>query len=164
MSLAIFDLDNTLLGDDSDYLWGRFLIEQGLVDGDGYERENQRFYDAYRAGTLDTQEFLRFMPRSLSEPPAAQLWEWRARFMKDKIEPILLPKALALLERHRAASDKGHDTDLSSSEEATQTSRLVSPKLSHTSLLQTTYWHRSWPSSSRARGLTGDAAKSRAHP
>ena len=55
MSLAIFDLDNTLLGDDSDYLWGRFLIEQGLVDGDGYERENQRFYDAYRAGTLDIQ-------------------------------------------------------------------------------------------------------------
>ena len=31
MSLAIFDLDNTLLGDDSDYLWGQFLVEQQLV-------------------------------------------------------------------------------------------------------------------------------------
>ena len=105
MSLAIFDLDNTLLGDDSDYLWGRFLIEQGLVDGATYERENQRFYDAYRAGTLDIQAFLRFMLRPLSEHPTAQLLEWRARFMKDKIEPIILPKALALLERHRAAGD-----------------------------------------------------------
>ena len=45
MSLAIFDLDNTLLGGDSDYLWGRFLVERGLVDGEAYERENQRFYD-----------------------------------------------------------------------------------------------------------------------
>ncbi|MFO7642500.1 MAG: haloacid dehalogenase-like hydrolase, partial [Candidatus Competibacteraceae bacterium] len=78
MSLAIFDLDNTLLGDDSDYLWGQFLIEQGLVDGEDYERENQRFYDAYRAGTLDIQEFLTFMLRPLAEHPLENLLAWRA--------------------------------------------------------------------------------------
>ncbi len=48
MSLAIFDLDNTLLGGDSDYLWGQFLVEQGLVDSE-YQRENQRFYGDYEA-------------------------------------------------------------------------------------------------------------------
>ena len=63
MTLAIFDLDNTLLGGDSDYLWGRFLVERGLVDGEAYERENQRFYDQYRAGTLDIHEFLAFALR-----------------------------------------------------------------------------------------------------
>ncbi|HRE55543.1 MAG TPA: HAD family hydrolase [Candidatus Competibacter sp.] len=105
MSLAIFDLDNTLLGDDSDYLWGRFLIEQGLVDEDAYERENQRFYDAYRAGTLDIQAFLNFMLQPLSAHPPARLLEWRARFLQDKIEPIILPEALALLARHRNAGD-----------------------------------------------------------
>ena len=31
MSLAIFDLDNTLIADDSDYLWGQFLVDQGVV-------------------------------------------------------------------------------------------------------------------------------------
>jgi HAD superfamily hydrolase (TIGR01490 family) len=105
MSLAIFDLDNTLLGDDSDYLWGQFLIEQGLVDGEGYERENQRFYDAYRAGTLDIQEFLTFMLRPLAEHPLENLLAWRARFIENKIRPILLPKALELLARHRDAGD-----------------------------------------------------------
>lgn len=30
MSLAIFDLDNTLIGGDSDYLWGQFLAERGF--------------------------------------------------------------------------------------------------------------------------------------
>ncbi|MEO1879462.1 MAG: HAD-IB family hydrolase, partial [Methylococcales bacterium] len=32
MSLAIFDLDNTLISDDSDFLWGQFLVDQGIVD------------------------------------------------------------------------------------------------------------------------------------
>ena len=105
MSLAIFDLDNTLLGGDSDYLWGRFLIEQGLVDGEVYERENQRFYDQYRAGTLDIYEFLAFMLRPLAETPLAELLGWRAQFMAEKIQPILLPKATELLDRHRAAGD-----------------------------------------------------------
>lgn len=105
MSLAIFDLDNTLLADDSDYLWGRFLIERGIVDGAAYERENQQFYDDYRAGTLDIQAFLAFMLRPLAEHPLEQLLTWRAQFIKDKIRPILLPKAMELLARHRAAGD-----------------------------------------------------------
>ncbi|MDH3562820.1 MAG: haloacid dehalogenase-like hydrolase, partial [Gammaproteobacteria bacterium] len=53
MSLAIFDLDNTLLRGDSDYAWGRFLVENRIVDGEEYERENERYYKQYQAGTLD---------------------------------------------------------------------------------------------------------------
>ena len=105
MSLALFDLDNTLLADDSDYLWGRFLVEQGLVDGDAYERENQQFYDAYRAGTLDIHAFLHFMLRPLTEHPLETLLAWRTQFMKEKIEPIILAKAITLLEKHRNAGD-----------------------------------------------------------
>ena len=105
MSLAIFDLDNTLLGGDSDYLWGQFLVEQGLVDGEYYERENQRFYDEYHAGVLDIHEFLEFVLRPLAEHPLAELVAWRARFLEEKIQPILLPKAVELLERHRTDGD-----------------------------------------------------------
>ena len=28
MSLAMFDLDNTLIGGDSDYLWGEFYVKK----------------------------------------------------------------------------------------------------------------------------------------
>ncbi len=105
MSLAIFDLDNTLLGGDSDYLWGQFLVERGLVEGEAYERENQRFYDQYRAGTLDIHEFLAFMLRPLAQNPLVELLDWRARFIEAKIRPILLPQATALVERHRDAGD-----------------------------------------------------------
>lgn len=105
MALAIFDLDNTLLGGDSDYLWGRFLVEQGIVDGPKYERENQRFYDEYKAGTLDIYEFLRFSLRPLSEYDMATLDTWRQQFMREKIEPIMLPRAKALLQQHRDQGD-----------------------------------------------------------
>lgn len=105
MSLAIFDLDNTLIGGDSDYLWGQFLAEHGLVDGERHEQENQRFYDEYRAGTLDIRAFLAFMLKPLAEHPLADLLAWRAQFIEEKIGPILLPKATALLDRHRIAGD-----------------------------------------------------------
>ncbi len=105
MSLAIFDLDNTLLGGDSDYLWGRFLVEQRLVDGEHYERENQRFYQAYEAGTLDIYEYQSFMLQPLTGRSLTELRAWRERFMAEKIQPILLPKAEELLHQHRTAGD-----------------------------------------------------------
>ncbi len=105
MSLAIFDLDNTLLGGDSDYLWGQFLVEQGLVDGEHYERENQRFYHAYEAGALDIYQYQAFMLRPLTGRPLSELQAWRERFMEEKIQPILLPKAKDLLHQHRTAGD-----------------------------------------------------------
>lgn len=105
MSLAIFDLDNTLLGDDSDYLWGQFLVQQGLVDGDYYARENQRFYDDYKSGSLDIFEFLAFSLKPLTEHGREKLAALHQQFMQDVITPVMLPAAQLLLEKHRAQGD-----------------------------------------------------------
>jgi HAD superfamily hydrolase (TIGR01490 family) len=105
MALAIFDLDNTLIAGDSDYLWGQHLIGLGVVDGPSYEAANDRFYDDYRHGRLDIDAFLRFALRPLSEHSPATLERWRAEFVAERIDPILLPAARALIERHRSAGD-----------------------------------------------------------
>jgi len=102
MSLSIFDLDNTLLNGDSDYLWGQFLAEQGIVDGPSYERKNQEFYDQYKQGSLDIYEFLAFSLKPLSEHPLEKLLALRERFMHDKILPIMLDKAKQLVDEHRS--------------------------------------------------------------
>lgn len=99
--LAIFDLDNTLLGDDSDVLWGRFLVENKLVDVTHYERENERFYEAYKAGTLDIYEFLAFALEPLARIPLDQLLSLRQRFLQEKIEPVMLAASKTLLDLHR---------------------------------------------------------------
>jgi HAD superfamily hydrolase (TIGR01490 family) len=105
MSLAIFDLDNTLLAGDSDYLWGCFLGELGVVERASYERENARFYDDYRAGRLDIMAFLAFSLRPLAEHDLQQLQRWHARFMAEKIEPLITPAAERLVATHRDAGD-----------------------------------------------------------
>jgi HAD superfamily hydrolase (TIGR01490 family) len=103
VNLAIFDLDHTLLAGDSDYLWGQFLIEQGLVEREYYQRENHRFYEEYRNGTLDIHEFLRFSLRPLAENDLDHLLTLRRRFLLEKIRPIITPGARDLLRRHRSA-------------------------------------------------------------
>ncbi len=105
MGIALFELDNTLIAGDSDYLWGCFLVEQGIVDGKLYENENRRFYDQYRIGELDIHEFLAFQLKPLTEHNMKTLHTWRSRYIEEKITPILLPRAQALIDRHRQQGD-----------------------------------------------------------
>jgi HAD superfamily hydrolase (TIGR01490 family) len=106
VSLAIFDLDNTLLAGDSDYLWGQYLVEQGVVNRDAYEAANLRFFQDYQAGQLDIQQFLGFALQPLAENDPADLLAWRQDFIEQKIRPILLPQASQLIEQHRRRGDR----------------------------------------------------------
>ena len=105
MALALFDLDETLLAGDSDYLWGQHLVQQGAVDGDHYERTNREFYEQYKQGTLDIYEFSRFAFKPLSEYPIAKLKAWREEFVEEKIKPIMLTRGIELVEEHRDQGD-----------------------------------------------------------
>lgn len=105
MSLAIFDLDNTLLSIDSDHAWGEFLLEQGAVDPVAYREANERFMADYNAGTLDMAAFLAMALKPLAENTPEQLAAWHQQFMASKIEPHILPKAEELLARHRTKGD-----------------------------------------------------------
>lgn len=101
MPVALFDLDNTLLDGDSDYEWGRFLVNHGVVAREWYERENRRFFEDYESGRLDIHAYARFAYRPLAETPLPGLKALRADFVEECILPIILPAARVLLDRHR---------------------------------------------------------------
>lgn len=105
MTLAIFDLDNTLIGDDSDNLWGQFLCEQGLVEQAEFGAQNDQFYRDYQSGGLNIDAYLRFALAPLRGRSMETLADWHQKFMRCKIEPILLPRATALITQHR---ERGH--------------------------------------------------------
>jgi HAD superfamily hydrolase (TIGR01490 family) len=107
MALALFDLDNTLLADDSDFLWGCFLVENGLVDKASYDAANQRFYDEYKKGTLDIFEFLSFSLKPLTQFTMEKLAQLHSEFMKKHILPAMTEKGMAQIKQHR---DKGDFT------------------------------------------------------
>jgi HAD superfamily hydrolase (TIGR01490 family) len=100
MRLALFDLDNTLLAGDSDFEWAQFLIEKGALDREVHEAKNHRFYEAYKAGTLDINEFLDFQLRPLARHPRKQLDQWHVEFMQKRIVPIITQKARDLVQSH----------------------------------------------------------------
>ncbi|AFT66315.1 MAG: HAD superfamily hydrolase (TIGR01490 family) [Cycloclasticus pugetii] len=105
MSLAIFDLDNTLISDDSDHLWGEFLVEKKLVDGDDYAKANTQFYNDYCQGKLDIDEYLSFALSFLADHPVEKLHQWREQFIDEKIRPLILTAAQDLVEEHRNKGD-----------------------------------------------------------
>lgn len=105
MTLALFDLDNTLLNGDSDYAWGQFLVSKDLVEAEQYATANQYFYDQYKQGTLDIHEFSAFSFKPLSERSMAELAALHREFMQTCIAPMITAKARALVEQHR---QQGH--------------------------------------------------------
>jgi len=105
MRLALFDLDNTLLAGDSDYEWGQFLVDRGVLERGAYEAQNRAYYDQYVAGTLDIHEFLGFALRPLAAHPPADLARWHGEFMAERIRPMIGAKARALVQEHQRSGD-----------------------------------------------------------
>jgi HAD superfamily hydrolase (TIGR01490 family) len=105
MGLALFDLDNTLIAGDSDHLWGDFLVSQGRVDATEHKALNAHFYDQYKNGELNIDEYLAFALGPMTGMTKEALVPLQRQFIQDHIEPILLDAAFALLEQHRALGD-----------------------------------------------------------
>jgi HAD superfamily hydrolase (TIGR01490 family) len=105
MRLALFDLDNTLLAGDSDYEWGQFLVDRGVLDRSTYEAQNRAYYEQYVAGTLDIHEYLGFALRPLAEHAPQDLARWHADFMRSRILPMVGAQARALVRRHLERGD-----------------------------------------------------------
>ena len=106
MSLAIFDLDNTLIGGDSDYLWGEFLCDEGIIsDRQSFEKKNDYFYQQYELGSLDIYAWAEFSFEILSHYSINELEAFHHKFMAQKIEPIFLEKAQDCINSHKRNGD-----------------------------------------------------------
>lgn len=105
MALAIFDLDHTLLSGDSDHAWGQFLVDSKIVEPEHHQKQNDYFYEQYKAGSLDIEEYLAFALKPLTEQPLDSMLALRETFIEERIKPLITDKALALIEKHKQAGD-----------------------------------------------------------
>ena len=105
-NLCLFDLDQTLLPIDSDHAWGEFMIGLGWVDADRFRAGNDAFYAHYQQGTLDIHDYVAFTTAPMLHRPLDALEAARLRFMREIVEPVILPAARALVESHRGRGDR----------------------------------------------------------
>src|SRR5690606_8723119 len=99
VALAIFDLDNTLLGTDSDNAWGEFAVARGIVDAETYGTLNTRFFNDYLDGKLDVNAYLEFCLEPLSRYSREELERWHALFREENVEPSSPPRSLRRVRR-----------------------------------------------------------------
>ncbi|MDO9159510.1 MAG: HAD-IB family hydrolase, partial [Burkholderiaceae bacterium] len=105
MNLALFDLDHTLIPMDSDYEWGQFTVAIGWRDAEAFGRDNQAFYERYKAGTLDIAEYTRFATAAIREQGMEKSIAAHARYMSDVVQKCIKKQAMELVEKHRQAGD-----------------------------------------------------------
>ncbi|MCS5582236.1 MAG: HAD-IB family hydrolase [Pseudomonadales bacterium] len=105
MPLTIFDLDETLIAADSDHEWGQFVVDKGLVDAQKHKKKNDDFYEQYKAGQLDIDEYLQFSCSVLTQYSIEDLHRFRSEFVAQRILPIILDKAQDLVKKHRELGD-----------------------------------------------------------
>ena len=105
MKLALFDLDGTLLPNDSDHAFAEFMVKIGWVDSTAWRERNDVFYQQYQAGTLNLAEYLDFATSAWRVRPPEEAEAARQRFMREVIEPELHESARALVDGHLQAGD-----------------------------------------------------------
>lgn len=106
MAIAIFDLDETLISEDSDYLWGEFVVKKGIVDEAHHRDKNREFYEQYKRGDLDIHEYLRFSCSVLADNDADSLFHLRQEFIDEWIRPLVLPRGQEAIRRHKNQGDR----------------------------------------------------------
>ena len=105
MPLTLFDLDNTLITGDSDYLWGQFLVERQLVDPDEYAEKNRMFLEDYHQGNLNIDRYLKFALKPLSLHSIEQLNKLRIDYIDNVIRPLIAKGSQAIIDKHRSRGD-----------------------------------------------------------
>ena len=105
MALTLFDLDNTLISDDSDFLWGQFLVERNIVDPVEYAEKNQMFFEHYDQGVLDIDRYLKFSLKPLSLHSIEQLNKWRTDYIDNVIRPIIAKGSWDIIDEHRSRGE-----------------------------------------------------------
>ncbi|WP_145538986.1 HAD family hydrolase [Yersinia kristensenii] len=104
MDLALFDLDETLISDDSSGLWLRWLVDEGLAPPELAEQE-QYLMKQYYQGNLSMSCYMESTLSPLVGKHTVEVAGWVERFIARDILPRIYPQARKLLAWHRDRGD-----------------------------------------------------------
>ncbi|NIF22888.1 HAD family hydrolase [Candidatus Pantoea multigeneris] len=104
MDLALFDLDETLICEDSTGLWLRWLVSQGFARPE-ILAEERALMDEYYAGTLSIEAYMTKTLSPLEGLSASTVAGWIRRFIHRDIVPRVYPAARERMAWHQQRGD-----------------------------------------------------------
>ncbi|WP_336803157.1 HAD family hydrolase [Erwinia aphidicola] len=105
MDLALFDLDETLICEDSTGLWLRWLVSQGFAPAALIEQE-RALMEHYYQGSLSMEQYMSTTLSPLAGMATPTVAGWIRRFIHRDILPRVYPAARERLAWHQQRGDK----------------------------------------------------------
>jgi len=106
VALAIFDLDDTLIGGNSPSLWTAHLAGLGWLDRESFIPREQALVARYAALQVSLEEYFAFSLQPLVGRTPAEVDYIAAPFVEEVIEPLIHSDAMRAIAGHRAAGDR----------------------------------------------------------
>jgi HAD superfamily hydrolase (TIGR01490 family) len=106
MTLAIFDLDETLIDGDCASLWNEQMGRFGWVDPASFMRKNNELMAAYNTGQLSMEDYMAFSLEPLVSRTPEDVKHLIGHWIEDFIVPIIYNDACTTIAAHRAAGDR----------------------------------------------------------
>ena len=106
MALALFDLDDTLIGGNSPSLWLENLAAQGWLDRESFIPREQELVAQYAAQRIGLEEYMAFTLQPLVGRTPEEVEFITGPFVEEIIEPLIHGDAMRAVAAHRAAGDR----------------------------------------------------------
>ena len=100
-TLALFDLDHTLLPHDTDEQWVDFMVDTGHLDRLTFDQANHELVERYQRGEAGAIEFTEFYLSTLTPFDPADLARWHEQFMRERVLPAIPQAARDIVAKHR---------------------------------------------------------------
>ena len=104
MDLALFDLDETLICEDSTGLWLKWLVSQGFAPEELIEEERALMEQYYR-GSLSMEAYMHTTLSPLTDMATTTVSGWIRRFIHRDILPRVYPDARQRMDWHLQRGD-----------------------------------------------------------
>lgn len=104
MNLTLFDLDETLIDNDSASLWIRWLVAQGFASAE-LETHERQLMQRYYQGSLSMEDYMRATLAPLVGCCVDTVNHWVERYIRRDILPRVYPAARERLQWHRERGD-----------------------------------------------------------
>ncbi|WP_022941594.1 HAD family hydrolase [Psychromonas hadalis] len=105
MSLAIFDLDETLISGDSCSLFCEFMVAEGIASAD-FLQQDALMMERYDAQTLVLSDYIHFFMAPLSPLSISDIDALMPRFVDQYIVPCIYPEAIKLLADYKKKGER----------------------------------------------------------
>lgn len=105
MSLAIFDLDDTLTFCDTETLWLNFLIKNKYLDKDSTDKAQEKFVHDYKKGQLNFQDVVALSLSPILSKTLKEQQRLQRQFIKEVLQYYILPQGVKLINTHRLRGD-----------------------------------------------------------